>query len=297
MTSARNVNISKSDRLLWQKQFRHFSESHPVRQFELDGHKWKCFISGQGSQNVVLLHSAAAGAESLFSPISLLETEYRVLAPTIPGDITTMRGACQGLKLILDHENIQTAHIIGYSVGGMLAQCFLWQYPERVKSVVLSHTILPTAIHAEGLNQAQIEYGSVSDAAIFDRALQIFRERHAQQTLPLDPVDWAANYVALEELYRTGIVHKADLFSWLVLEEDYHRNYEPHQMKKPERSLPILIIESDADEVYNLSEREALKEAYSDAQVHTFQGWGHLGAFATGPVIQAFLRLLGKHAD
>jgi hypothetical protein len=36
------------------------------------------------------------------------------------------------------------------------------------------------------------------------------------------------------------------------------------------------------------------KEAYPAAQVHTFQGWGHLGILATGPVIQAFLQSSNK---
>lgn len=296
MASTRNVDISAADRAFWQEQFAHFCASHPTRQIGVDGQAWTYLVAGQGSQWVVLLHSAAAGAESLFSQISQLEAEYRVLAPTIPKGVTTMRVASEGLAAMLDHEHILNAHIIGHSVGGMLAQCFLWLYPGYMQSVVLSHTVLPIASHAEGLAQAQIDYGLVSENKIFEGALQLIRERHMLQPLPLDPTDWVANFVSLEEIYRTGMVHKAELLDWLALEEDFHRHYEPPRKEKSEWDHPILIIESDADEVYNLLERKALKEVYSEAQVHTFQGWGHLGILASGSVIQAFLQSLGKQA-
>lgn len=296
MTSTRDASIPASDKAFWQDQFRQFRASHPTRELEIDGCGWNYLVAGQGSQWVVLLHSAAAGAESLFCQMDKLEIEYRVLAPTIPGEVTTMRSACEGLAALLDHERIQAAHIVGHSVGGMLAQYFLWCCPERVQSVVLSHTVLPTVSHAEGLAQAQADYGPVPDSVLFEGASQILRERYVHQPLPLDSTDWAANYVVMEELYRTGAVRKAEALGWLALEEDYHRYHKLPQKEELEWSQPILIIESDADEVYNLSEREALREVYSDAQVHTFHGWGHLGIVATGPVIQAFLRSIG-HRD
>lgn len=286
-----STNTSISDPAYWQEQFTRFRLSHPNHQIEFDGCCWNYLEGGQGSQWVVLLHSAAAGAESLYCQINLLESKYKILAPTIPGEVMTMQGACEGLAAILDHKHIQTTHIVGFSIGGMLAQCFLRSYPERVLSVVLSHTVLPMSSHAEGLAQAQKEYSSVAEAKLLEGALQMLQDRHAHQPKPLDPADWIANRVVLEELYQTGAVQKAELLGWLALEEDYHR-YCGHGLLEKEKRIwkqPMLIIESDADEVYTLKEREALQEAYPGAQVHTFEGWGHLGIVATGPVIKAFL--------
>jgi pimeloyl-ACP methyl ester carboxylesterase len=42
--------------------------------------------------------------------------------------------------LLMDHLSIQKAHILGISMGGMIAQLFALQYPERVLSLILMGT-------------------------------------------------------------------------------------------------------------------------------------------------------------
>lgn len=287
MASPDSISTSRSNQTYWQEQLAHFRMSHPNHQFESDGLCWNYLEGGQGSQWAVLLHSGAAGPESLYYQVNLLEANYRVLAPTIPHEAKTMKRACEGLAAILDHENIQTAHVAGCSLGGELAQCFLWLYPERIQSVVLSHTVLPTDSHAEGSVQVQKEYESISEEQVLEEMLLMLQERHAHQLKSLDPDDWTAFIVTLEELYRTQCVQKTQVLGWLALEENYHRYYS--RMPERQKQVPMLIIESDGDEVYTLKDQEALKAAYPNAQVHTFEGFGHLGILAAGPVIEAFL--------
>ena len=38
---------------------------------------------------------------------------------------------------LLDHLKIQTAHIVGYSMGGMIAEVLLAEYPERVRTATI----------------------------------------------------------------------------------------------------------------------------------------------------------------
>lgn len=46
----------------------------------------------------------------------------------------------EDIVAVLDAEGIDSAHVIGYSLGGVLAQVLAVRYPERIRSLVLAST-------------------------------------------------------------------------------------------------------------------------------------------------------------
>jgi len=78
--------------------------------------------------------------------ISMLSKDYRVIALDLPGhgesDKPTSEAA-YGVELVedvarlLDHLNIQRAHIVGYSMGGMIAMKFMAEHQDRVLSGIV----------------------------------------------------------------------------------------------------------------------------------------------------------------
>jgi pimeloyl-ACP methyl ester carboxylesterase len=102
-------------------------------------------IQGQG-QPVVLIHGLHASAEmnwNLPGVMAELAKDHQVIAIDMPGhgrsdkptdDKAYGREIVEDVVLLLDHLKIKRAHIVGYSLGGMVAMKFLATHPDRALS-------------------------------------------------------------------------------------------------------------------------------------------------------------------
>lgn len=99
---------------------------------------------GQGVP-VVLIHGLAGDYSAWTAQVQLLKDHYRVIAfdnrgagksTQVDEPISTQDLAKDTLGL-MDHLNIPSAHIVGRSMGGAVAQHMALMSPERVKSLVL----------------------------------------------------------------------------------------------------------------------------------------------------------------
>ena len=99
---------------------------------------------GEGTP-VVLIHGLAGDYSAWTSQIEILKDHYKVIAfdnrgagksTQIDEPISTQDLAKDTLGL-MDHLGIQSAHIVGRSMGGAVAQHMALMSPERVKSLVL----------------------------------------------------------------------------------------------------------------------------------------------------------------
>ena len=77
--------------------------------------------------------------DPFFIVIESLGRSYQVIAPAYP-PVRSMAELVAGVTAILDAEGIPTAHVVGSSFGGYLAQCLVRAHPERVKMLVLAQT-------------------------------------------------------------------------------------------------------------------------------------------------------------
>src|SRR5262249_27434528 len=119
-----------------------------VQTFDSNGVKIAYFTQGKG-EPVVLIHGwlSSAGINWALPGISgALAKDYQVIALDVRGhglsDKPTKEEA-SGPELIedvvrlLDHLKIKKAHIVGYSMGGIIAGNFMAKYPDRVLSGTL----------------------------------------------------------------------------------------------------------------------------------------------------------------
>jgi pimeloyl-ACP methyl ester carboxylesterase len=105
-------------------------------------------VQGAGTP-VVLVHGwlSSAGINWMLpGTMTLLAREHQVIAPDVRGhgwsDKPTREEAygaelVEDLVRLLDHLEIKKAHIVGYSMGGVIAANFIAKHPDRVLSGTL----------------------------------------------------------------------------------------------------------------------------------------------------------------
>jgi pimeloyl-ACP methyl ester carboxylesterase len=96
---------------------------------------------------VVFLHGIGGDAQSWLPELEALAGGYRAIAWDMPGyggapalPRMTFPALSQALESLLDSLDIERAHLVGHSIGGMVAQEFAATYPGRVASLVLYAT-------------------------------------------------------------------------------------------------------------------------------------------------------------
>jgi predicted alpha/beta-fold hydrolase len=116
--------------------------------FDARGVEIHYLVAGSG-EPVVLIHGLYSSARinwQLPGIIAALAEHHQVIALDLPGYGLSDRPAApdayglqwiEDIALLLDRLNIQTAHFVGYSMGGIVALRFIADHPKRVLSGTL----------------------------------------------------------------------------------------------------------------------------------------------------------------
>jgi pimeloyl-ACP methyl ester carboxylesterase len=261
------------------EQLRAFRAAHPLAVLRAAGHAWSYVRAGAVGPAVLLLGGALGRAEFTFGVVAALEDGVRVLAPDYP-PAGTLRELTDGLAALLDAEGVRRAHVVGGSFGGVVAQAFARAHPERVASLVLSHTGAPdrAAGRAWAVRILRLLPGGLLRA--------ILRKRLRGTVSAADPF-WTRQF---DE--TIAALAKEDVMSRVALAAEFGARYGGTPV--PLRPLyPVLIVEADDDPLFTERKRAALHALYPDARTHVFHGTGHAAALlqptAYADVIRRFV--------
>jgi pimeloyl-ACP methyl ester carboxylesterase len=249
-----------------------FRKNHPHKHLTVSGLEWDYIVGGKGPEALVVCVGGTRTSDPAFRLIMALEGEYRIIAPTYP-DANRMDQLVEGINAILEVEEIRQAHIWGTSLGGMVVQCFLRRYPERVKSMIAGDTFVP--------NQALADHER--------------KEANLLRFIPLRPlIPWVRS--RMNKVITTEITEEnerafwqAFINEWLTTEYnqewiinsreiiiDYGRNYSFQPTDLAAWAGEILIIDSDTDRTVGEKNLAELKVMYPQAQIYTFHNAGHV---------------------
>jgi pimeloyl-ACP methyl ester carboxylesterase len=245
-----------------------FRDNHPLQRVTIEGFDWEYIDSGQGEETVLLLVGGLRVADAAFRSIPMLEDRYRVITPSFP-PIRSMAQIADGLAGVLAATQVERAHVLAGSFGGMVAQCFVRRHPDRLNSLMLSTTGVLDSESAQRYRQQMDALSPLPEAVVREGAKEQFFTIIAP---PEHEADFWRAY--LDELfsYRLG---KDDLLSTLQCVIDYTENYFFSLNDLVDWPGKMLILESDDDKTFDETIRAALRVLYPQARVHTFHGAGH----------------------
>lgn len=273
-------------------RLKEFRRTHPYKQLTVGETKWEYISCGQGEQTLLLLPGALSVGESLFPFIEAFENEYRIIAPSYALALT-MSGLCGGIAQILETEGSDQVHVLGGSYGGLVAQYFVRQHPEKVRSLILSHAFLLTRKLAKPLWLTGKIFPAFPDklfAPILRSRLNNMLVSRLRAANHPETEFWRAylNEAIASDLLKEVFLHQNKCLLDLAR--------EPQFTSDDLEGWPgrVLIIESDDDPAIRARDRLLLRSTYPSAQVHTFRDAGHASSILKREevfsIIRRFLR-------
>ena len=250
---------------------------------------------------VLLIMGFTGNAGAWAAQIPALAERYRVIAfdnrgagrSSRPDGPYSMQGMAADAAALLDHLAIASAHIVGASMGGMIAQEFALQYPERVRSLVLACTT-PGGPHSFGYEKMVAEAPALLESE--DLSAVVTPEQiQAQMLLVFTPEFIAHPHEGLAQMIGSALQFPASLagvkgqMRAILAHDTYDR--------LPRISARTLVISGDADELVDARNSPLLAERIPGATLVLLAGQRH-GFTAEKPAETnaAILDFLGKHA-
>ncbi|MBV9065022.1 MAG: alpha/beta fold hydrolase [Methylobacteriaceae bacterium] len=167
---------------------------------------------------------------------------------------------------VLDHLRIERAHMLGYSMGGAIAQEFVCQFPARVAGLVLCATMCggPRAVYAR-LSVLRVT-----------RELDGLRPEEIARRIW--KVTYAPHYLAenrekverqmLREISSPTPLHAADLQFQAFSDFDC-------SLALPDVRAPTLVLTGDLDELIPPVNSTVIAELIPGAELNVMRGYAH----------------------
>lgn len=221
---------------------------------------------GQRGRLLVVLPGIVGPGDALASLGTELGQDWRVCFVTYPR-VSSLPALVEWLNALREREGGGVACLYGGSFGGLVAQAWLRQYPERTGDVVLSGTGPPERSRATK-NARALSWMRRLPMPAWRLLLGI--AVRASTTRAVDRADWRQHYAqALTDL------------TWADLESRYRISIGIDEGGAPDRGVltrwagRMLVLEGGHDRVARSSVRDALHRTYPSATFHAFPDAGH----------------------
>jgi len=242
--------------------------------FHHDGIKLHYSDTGEGAP-LLLITGIGWGSWSWYLQTPAFAASYRVIAidnrgagdsdkPPGPYSIAQMAGDARAL---LDHLEIEAAHVLGVSMGGYIAQELVLAHPARVRSVTLGCTthggprcVAPPEASL-AMMRAEVERGWHPDVLLANARLR-FSEAFI-----------AGNEEFLREHVALRGRHVPPIAAWLAQAQGC-MEFDSEQRLDQVR-CPALVITGDDDAIVPTANARLLAERIRGAKLVTLRG-GHL---------------------
>ncbi|MGJ8686745.1 MAG: alpha/beta fold hydrolase [Spongiibacteraceae bacterium] len=222
-------------------------------------------------------------------------SNYRVIAVDMPGhgDSREPQGfdyRVENLSLqlagFIDALALPPAHIVGNSLGGLVAALYSVEHPEHVQSLVLMNSAGIDAPHKSAMMQRAMDVRSynpllVKTADDIAPKLAAVVAHPPQLAAPLKQLMLAQELAKFDANSR--------LFSAVLADESNMNKLEP---LLPQLAMPTLLLWGDSDQVFHFSSVAKAAQLAPALSTHIIADCGHLpmieAVAETVAVLQAF---------
>lgn len=165
---------------------------------------------------------------------------------------------------VLDAAGVESAHVFGISMGGMIAQEFALQYPERVLSLILGCTAAggPCAVPAEpDATQMLMSRTGMTPEEAAQAALPFIYHAATSQQMIEEDLATRRPWFPKREAYTAQL---QGILSW----ESYSR--------LPQIASPTLVIHGDSDLLVPPANAKLIAQSISGSKLVILSGASHI---------------------
>jgi pimeloyl-ACP methyl ester carboxylesterase len=227
--------------------------------------------AGEGPP-VLLIHGLGYARWGWGPVVEPLARRFRVLTfdnrgigeSEVPQGPYTARELADDALAVLGEAGIERAHVVGTSLGGMVAQELALAHPERVSRLVLACTT-PGGAGAFPLPERTVALLQEATTLAPEVALRRFVE---------NALSSRARNGLVDEIYRLRLEHPPDPAGWQA-QAAAGMTFDAFD-RVGEIAAPTLILHGTDDGVVDVRNAELLAERIPDSRVELFEGCGHL---------------------
>jgi 3-oxoadipate enol-lactonase len=222
----------------------------------LDDHDTTLIDRGSGATPIVLIHSLGLDWRMSRDILPELAEHARVItydlrlhgvANTVEPETFTLERCADDLDLLLDKLGVDRAHVVGFSLGGAVAQVFALRHPSRLAALGLVCT-MAVSDGSTYLNRAEAAETFGMDAQIRPTMRRWFNAstlaenhwavRYAREKVRSVPTaHWAQYWRALSDIDTLDALHQVDAPTTVIAAE-HDRSTPPAGMQRIAESIP-----------------------------------------------------------
>jgi pimeloyl-ACP methyl ester carboxylesterase len=253
------------------------------------------------AEPVLLIMGFTANADAWAPQIPALEPRYHVIAfdnrgagrTSQPAGPYTVPQMAADAAALLDHLHIESAHIVGASMGGMIAQEFALRYPARVRTLTLACTT-PGGPRSAG--HAELMAATEEAFTIDSMESAMTPERINEMLLQLFTPEYIANPGPEFAQMMMSTLQYPPTIEGLRAQTAAIRDHDTYD-RLPRITAPTLVIAGDADPLIDPENSRILAARIPNAELVLLPNLRHgFNVEDPGKTNAALLDFLGRHA-
>jgi len=248
-------------------------------------------VYGDSENTPILLVHGIGADHNMWKPQikSLPKAGYFVVIPDLRGhgasevpDTFRISDCAQDIQALLDTLNISRAHLVGVSMGGMVAQEFVVNYPDRAISLVIVDSLSGVKKPVERFNASLAAFL----LKVFPAKLQAFMIHNSYQRMHHEDVG---------EYFEDRLLHMDS--RWLLsarLEVNQFNIFKD----LPDVNIPTLVLVGDAFGNLAINMARATADTIPRAQFQVLKGGGDPSNLLVPEIFDhAVIEFLGQQGE